>query len=83
MTGNDESATTAGAKPDAETAEPGDETGTSTTAQAPTPEEVQIQEQQLRALPDDPGGLLRRKFHYEAQQREERGERPAAAGERW
>jgi Ca-activated chloride channel family protein len=83
MTGNDESATAAGAKPDAETAEPGDETGTSTTAQAPTPEEAQIQEQQLRALPDDPGGLLRRKFHYEAQQREERGERPAAAGERW
>ncbi len=83
MTGNDESATTAGEKPDAETAEPGNETGTSTTARAPTPEEAQIQEQQLRALPDDPGGLLRRKFYYERQQREERGERPTAAGERW
>lgn len=83
MTGNDESAKAAGEKPDAEAAKPGGEAGESKAAGAPTREETQIQEQQLRALPDDPGGLLRRKFHYEAQQREERGERPAAAGERW
>ena len=87
-TAHNESAKAAGAKPDSAAAnsdavKSGDETGASTTARAPTSEEAQVQEQQLRALPDDPGGLLRRKFYYERQQREERGERPAAAGERW
>jgi Ca-activated chloride channel family protein len=74
------------AQPDAkksEPAQPGSENDPSQSAQRLTPAEIQTQEQQLRALPDDPGGLLRRKFYYESQQREERGERPAAAGERW
>ena len=64
-------------------AQPGGEHAPSQSTQRLTPAEIQTQEQQLRALPDDPGGLLRRKFHYERQQREERGARPAAAGERW
>ncbi len=74
------------AQPDAKESEPslpGGENESSQSAQPLTPAEIQTQEQQLRTLPDDPGGLLRRKFHYERQQREERGERPAAAGERW
>ncbi|MGE3298235.1 MAG: VWA domain-containing protein [Porticoccaceae bacterium] len=83
MAGDDEHANPAGEKPDAETATAGVKPSESSAAGTPTPEEAQIQEQQLRALPDDPGGLLRRKFHYEAEQREERGERPAATGERW
>ncbi len=36
----------------------------------PTPEALQhSSERWLRAIPDDPGGLLRRKFEYETQQR--------------
>ena len=74
------------AQPDAKesgSAQPGGEHEPSQSTQRLTPAEIQTQEQQLRALPDDPGGLLRRKFYYERQQREERGERPTAAGERW
>lgn len=76
----------AAAQPDAKdsgSAQSGGESNPSQSTQRLTPAEIQTQEQQLRALPDDPGGLLRRKFYYERQQREERGERPAAAGERW
>lgn len=39
-----------------------------------TPEERQAMEQWLRAIPDDPGGLLRRKFLREYQRRARRGE---------
>lgn len=49
----------------------------------PTPEEQrqqQVMEQWLRQIPDEPAGLLRRKFDYEhrqrAQQREPAGDRP-------
>jgi Ca-activated chloride channel family protein len=34
-----------------------------------TTEEQQAAEQWLRRIPDDPGGLLRRKFLYQYQQR--------------
>jgi len=34
----------------------------------PTDEEAQATEQWLRKIPDDPGGLLRRKFYYQYQQ---------------
>ena len=37
--------------------------------QQPTTEEQQAMEQWLRRIPEDPGGLLRRKFNYEYQQR--------------
>jgi len=35
-------------------------------------EEAQASEQWLRSIPDDPGGLLRRKFYYQSRQRERR-----------
>jgi len=38
--------------------------------EAPENEEKQATEQWLRRIPDDPGGLLRRKFLYQYQQRE-------------
>jgi Ca-activated chloride channel family protein len=46
----------------AQEAEPGDE------------EEDQAMQQWLRRIPDDPSGLLREKFKYESQQRQESGE---------
>ena len=39
-------------------------------------------EQWLRRVPDDPGGLLRRKFQYETNQRLRRGESKSRQGER-
>lgn len=39
-------------------------------------EEQQALEQWLRRVPDDPGGLLRRKFRYESIQRLRKGEEP-------
>ncbi len=39
-------------------------------------------EQWLRRVPDDPGGLLRRKFSHETKQRLRRGERPANQGDK-
>ncbi|MEM7219097.1 MAG: VWA domain-containing protein [Pseudomonadota bacterium] len=42
--------------------------------QQPTPEERAAMEQWLRRVPDDPGGLLRRKFEHETKQRLRRGE---------
>jgi Ca-activated chloride channel homolog len=39
-------------------------------------EDQQAGEQWLRRIPDDPGGLLRRKFYYQYQQRQ--GQRPGA-----
>ena len=45
--------------------------------QSMTSEERQALEQWLRQIPDDPGGLLRRKFAYQQQRREfERNQRP-------
>ncbi len=38
----------------------------------PIDEEAQASEQWLRSIPDDPGGLLRRKFYYQSRQRETR-----------
>ena len=39
-------------------------------------EEQQALEQWLRRVPDDPGGLLRRKFRYQTMQRLREGEEP-------
>ena len=47
--------------------------------QAWTEEDAQAMEQWLRRIPDDPGGLLRRKFLYEHQRRGE----PASESETW
>ncbi|MEO8123526.1 MAG: VWA domain-containing protein [Burkholderiales bacterium] len=56
-----------GAKPEAGGAVPGAQ---------PIPSEEQLAaEQWLRRIPDDPGGLLRRKFLYQYQQRERDGAR--------
>lgn len=44
------------------------------TEQPPNTEEQQMLEQWLRRIPDDPGGLLRRKFLYQYQRREERSD---------
>ena len=43
-------------------------------------EETQATEQWLRQIPDDPGGLLRRKFEYEHQRR---GFKRNSGGQRW
>lgn len=42
-------------------------------------ENEQATEQWLRQIPDDPGGLLRRKFEYEYQKKHNRGERRVRA----
>ncbi len=47
--------------------------------QAWTEEDAQAMEQWLRRIPDDPGGLLRRKFLYEHQRRGQ----PASESESW
>jgi Ca-activated chloride channel family protein len=39
-------------------------------------EEQQALEQWLRRVPDDPGGLLRRKFRYQTMQRLREGDKP-------
>lgn len=50
--------------------EPSEEQLASMMAAEPTPEDLQdSSEQWLRAIPDDPSGLLRRKFDYETRQR--------------
>lgn len=41
-----------------------------TVAKAQTPEQQAAMEQWLRRIPDDPGGLLRRKFRYQYSQRD-------------
>jgi Ca-activated chloride channel family protein len=56
-------------------------TDTQAAAEPLTSEEQQAAAQWLRRIPDDPGGLLRRKFLYQYQQR---ATRPATNGsERW
>ncbi len=45
-----------------------------TNRQQPWDERAQVMEQWLRRIPDDPAGLLRRKFQYQYQQRDRRDE---------
>lgn len=52
-----------------ENAENGNEMPTSADHQSPDTEDEQAMEQWLRRVPDDPGGLLRRKFYYESRLR--------------
>jgi Ca-activated chloride channel family protein len=53
----------------------------SATSDLETPdEETQADEQWLRRIPDDPGGLLRRKFKYQYQNQ---ARRQAADGKAW
>lgn len=52
-----------------EDAENGNETPASASNQSPDTEDEQAMEQWLRRVPDDPGGLLRRKFYYESRLR--------------
>ncbi|MGA9333418.1 MAG: VWA domain-containing protein [Rudaea sp.] len=47
----------------------------------PTDEHQQAVEQWLQRVPDDPGGLLRRKFQLEYQQRRHGGTRPGGDGQ--
>ena len=50
------------------------------------PDEAQLAEEQwLRRIPDDPGGLLRRKFRYQYQQQAEKSQNPqnAQGGQYW
>jgi len=58
--------------------EPGEQEETDYT-QAWTEEDAQAMEQWLRRIPDDPGGLLRRKFLYEHQRRGE----PQSESDTW
>ena len=60
-------------------AEPGEREGAALgTADEESPEDEQRRalEQTLRRLPDDPGGLLRRKFAIELQNQQRNGEEP-------
>ena len=62
----------------AEDSEPKDETQAQTQAEANSElENEQATEQWLRQIPDDPGGLLRRKFEYEYQKKYGRDARRA------
>ena len=58
---------------------PGEQAGqgqqtVATDDEQPSAEEQQVLEQWLRRIPDDPGGLLRRKFLYQYQRREARSD---------
>ena len=46
-------------------------------------ESQQAMEQWLRRIPDDPGGLLRRKFQLEHRRRQEAGQLNASGGKTW
>ncbi|MDR4500857.1 MAG: VWA domain-containing protein [Nitrospirales bacterium] len=46
-------------------------------------ESQQAMEQWLRRIPDDPGGLLRRKFLLEHRRRQEAGQLPYSGGQAW
>jgi Ca-activated chloride channel family protein len=48
--------------------------------ETPESELQKADEQWLRRIPDDPAGLLRRKFRY---QYKKRSRQPASAGEGW
>jgi Ca-activated chloride channel family protein len=50
------------------------------TEETPEPELQKADEQWLRRIPDDPAGLLRRKFRY---QYKKRSRQPASAGDGW
>jgi len=60
-----------------------------TEAKQPTGEELQKQQQQqateqwLRQIPDDPGGLMQRKFRYEYEQRRRQGETGSGNQQPW
>ncbi len=56
-------------KADGETAKKPEPPGAPAAADTQTSEEQQAMEQWLRRIPDDPGGLLRRKFLYQYRQR--------------
>jgi Ca-activated chloride channel family protein len=64
-----------GTQPDPATAQESGEQDGDAQLQAASPqqlapdEEQQANEQWLRSIPDDPGGLLRRKFYYQSRQR--------------
>ncbi len=59
-----------------ESERPGDQPAAATAESEALSEQQQALEQWLRNIPDDPGGLLRRKFHHQFQQRREREELP-------
>ena len=59
--------------------QPGEEAGAMSAAEGPD-ETQQATEQWLRRIPDDPGGLLRRKFLYQHRQR---GREAEPGAERW
>jgi len=48
-----------------------------------TREDLQSLEQWLRRIPDDPGGLLKRKFQYETRERQRNGERTPQSEKIW
>lgn len=50
---------------------------------APATEDEQALEQWLRRIPDDPGGLLRRKFQYQYQMRRAESGARASGGKTW
>lgn len=85
----DEGEQQAASQPDSETSaqsdtapgQPGDEASAERAATGPAPERAEQQaalDQWLRRVPDDPGGLLRRKFLYQYQRRDrgDEGEEP-------
>ena len=46
-------------------------------------EEQQAVEQMLRRIPDDPAGLLKRKFNYQYQQRARQRVAPPSSEQKW
>jgi Ca-activated chloride channel family protein len=69
--------------PAAEGAEAGPGTPAAVADDEPRDEDQQALEQWLRRIPDDPGGLLRRKFQYQYQLRRARGAATDLGGKTW
>ena len=63
--------------------EEGEEQEQEQLAQEPTEEQKAAMEQWLRRVPDEPGGLLRRKFKYETDQRRREGDYQPKAKKIW
>lgn len=57
--------------------------GAAAARETPATEDQQALEQWLRRIPDDPGGLLRRKFHYQHQVRRAQNGAGDSGGKTW
>ena len=69
-------------EPEQESSQPEEQTAQAQQEETQRDEQQDALEQWLRRVPDDPGGLLRRKFSHETKQRLRRGERVSKQGDK-